>query len=370
MAKAQAPTGILTVERSAIVAALTQASKAVENRNTYPILANVLLSADADKLTIRATDLDIEITTSAPASGKLPTTTAPAKMLLDIAKRLPAGAEITLAVEDEHLVVKSGRSRFKVATIDPEAFPELKQPAYTTTATMDLAALVAPVTFAMSDEETRYYLRGVFLHTSDGRLRAVATDGHRLAAVYGPELALAEGIIVPRKTVGLIPEGSIQVDIGEGRIRFTAGDTVIVSKLVEGSFPDYERVIPKNNDKPVVLDRKALSSAVERVGVFASERGGKAVRLEIAPGQVVLSVTGEGGQASDEIASDYEGEPFEIGYNASYLSELLRVVEGDSVTFEIRDAGSPARVVGGNPDWCGVLMPMRVNGRAEAEEAA
>lgn len=361
---------MLTVERAALVATLTQATKAVESRNTYPILANVLLSADNGRLTIRATDLDIEITTSAACTGTLPITTAPAKTLLDIAKRMPAGAEISLSVEDEHLVVKSGRSRFKVATIDPEAFPEIKQPEYTTTATLDLAALIAPVTFAMSSEETRFYLNGVFLHTAEnGRLRAVATDGHRLAAVYGPELELPEGIIVPRKTVGMVPEGQVTVDIGEGRIRFTAGDTVIVSKLVEGSFPDYERVIPKENDKPVTFERAALSSAVERVGVFASERGGKAVKLDVAPGVVVLSVSGDDGQASDEVPTDYSGEPFVIGYNARYLSEILRVVEDDKVTFEIRDGGSPARIVGSNPDWCGVLMPMRVSERTEAEAA-
>lgn len=361
------PTGTLTIERSHLVAALTQASKAVETRNTYPILANVLLSSTDGQLHLRATDLGIEITTSAPCAGDLPTTTAPARTLLDIAKRMPAGSEITLTTEQEHLVVKSGRSRFKVATLPVDGFPELKQPDYTTTATIDLAALFAPVTFAMSNEETRFYLNGVFVHTtSDGRLRAVATDGHRLAAVYGPELTLAAGIIVPRKTVGLIPEGTVQVDIGEGRIRFVQGDTTIVSKLVEGSFPDYERVIPKENDKLVTLENKALLTAVGRVGVFASERAGKAVRLEVAPGQVVLSVTGEEGQADDEIVADYDGEPFEIGYNARYLAELVGSVEGDKVTFEIRDGGSPARITGGNPDWCGVLMPMRVSGRAEA----
>lgn len=360
---------MLTVERAALVAALTQATKAVETRNTYPILANVLLSADGERLTIRATDLDVEITTSAPADGTLSTTTAPARTLLDIAKRMPAGAEISLALDGEHLVVKSGRSRFKLATIDPEAFPEIKQPEYTTTANLDLATLVAPVTFAMSDDASRFYLNGVYLHTSGGRLRAVATDGHRLAAVYGSELELPEGIIVPRKTVGMIPEGQITVDIGAGRIRFTAGDTVIVSKLVEGSFPDYERVIPKENDKPVTLDRALMSAAVERVGVFASERGGKAVKLDVAPGQVLLSVSGDDGQASDEVPADYSGEPFVIGYNARYLSEILRVVEGDKVTFEIRDGGSPARIVGSNPDWCGVCMPMRVSERTEAEAA-
>lgn len=365
MAKAKAPVG-LVVERAALVAALQAVTKVVENRNTIPVLANVLLSEDGGRLTIRATDLDIEITTSAPCAGTLPTTTAPAKTLLDIAKRMPAGSEITIEPEGDHLVVKSGRSRFKLATLSVDEFPELKQPVYATVITIDLAALIAPVTFAMSSEETRFYLNGVFLHTSNGRLRAVATDGHRLAAVFGPDIELAAGIIIPRKAVGLIPEGQITVDIGEGRIRFTAGDTVIVSKLVDGSFPDYERVIPKDNDKLVTLENKALLTAVGRVGVFASERGGKAVRLEVAPGQVVLSVTGEDGQADDEITADYDGEPFEIGYNARYLAELVGAVEGDKVTFEIRDGGSPARITGGNPDWCGVLMPMRVNGRAEA----
>lgn len=361
MAKAKA-TPTLVVEKAALVAALTTASKAVETRNTIPILANVLLSADSGQLTICATDMDVEITTSIAANGELAPTTAPARMLLDIAKRMPAGAEIELEIDQDQLLVKSGRSRFKLATLPVDGFPEMKQPEYTTTATLDLATLVAPVMFAISTEETRFYLNGVYLHTSGDRLRAVATDGHRLAAVYGPELAIEQGIIVPRKTVGLIPDGQITVDIGEGRIRFTAGSTVIVSKLVEGSFPDYERVIPKNNDKRLVVDRVAFGAAVDRTGVFASERGGKAVRLDIDNDNVVLSVSGEGGQASDEVAAVFTGEPLSIGYNAGYLSEFLRVAGGGKVTFEIADAGSPARILNDNPDWCGVLMPMRVAG--------
>ncbi|HWJ89059.1 MAG TPA: DNA polymerase III subunit beta [Pelagibacterium sp.] len=350
----------LRVEKAHLVAALTQATKAVETRNTVPILANVLLSADASKLTVRATDTDVEITTSVPADGALDTTTAPARTLLDIAKRMPNGAEISLALDGGILTVSHGRSRFKVATLPVEDFPTMTQPAYPVGLAIDLAALLAPVAFAMSTEETRFYLNGVYLHSVHGRLRAVATDGHRLAAVYGPDLDLPEGIIIPRKTVGMIPSGEIEVDIGPGRIRFTAGDTVIVSKLVEGTFPDYERVIPKNNDRPVTLDRALMSAAVERVGVFASERGGKAVKLEVAPGGVTFTVNGEGGQASDELAADYTGEPFDIGYNASYLTEMLRSVEGGKVTFEISDSSSPARIVGANDNWCGVLMPMRV----------
>lgn len=350
---------MLTVERAALVAALTQATKAVETRNTVPILANVLLSADEGRLTVRATDLDIEITTSIAAQGELAPTTTPARTLLDIAKRMPAGAEIKLLLDDGILTVSHGRSRFKLATLSASDYPELSQPTYPVGIEVDLATLVAPVAFAMSDEETRYYLNGVFLHTSDGRLRAVATDGHRLAAVFGPPVELPEGIIVPRKAVAMLPEGQITVDIGPGRIRFTAGSTTIVSKLVEGSFPDYERVIPKDNNRPVTLDRALLAAAVERVGVFASERAGKTIRWDVAPGGVTLTAQGEGGQANDEVAADYEGEPFAGGFNADYVVAQLRAVGGDRVTFNFSDGG-PVLVTGGNPDWTSVLMPQRV----------
>lgn len=350
---------MITIERKALIAALTQVNKAIENRNTYPILSNVYLSAEDGCLSIRSTDLEIEITTTLECTGELAATTASAKKLLDIARKV--GSEITMTLETDHLVVKSGRSRFKVAVIDPSGFPTLSQPEYTAAGTLDLAALLAPVKFAMSEEEARYFLNGIYIHTSEGgRIRAVATDGLRLAAVFGPELDLAEGIIVPSKTVTLIPEGQIKFEVGHERVRFTAGGTVIVSKLIQGTYPDYERVIPAHNDKRVTMDRKALRDAVDRCAVFASDRGGRAVKLDLAPGQVALFATGDGGQVTDEIAADYSDEPMAVGYNAKHLSEMLGIIEGDKVTFELSDPLSPARVTCDNPDWAGVAMPMRI----------
>lgn len=350
---------MITIERKALIAALTQVNKAIENRNTYPILANVHLIATGDKLSIRATDLEIEITTSVACQGDLTPTTASAKKLLDIARK--AGSEITMMLEADRLLVKSGRSRFKVAVIDPGGFPTLSQPEYTATGTLDLAALLAPVKFAMSAADTRYYLNGVYLHTSEGgRVRAVATDGHRLAAVFGPEMELAEGIIIPSKTVGLIPEGQIKFDVGAGRVRFTAGETVIVSKLVEGSYPNYEAVIPANNDKRLTVNRQALRDAVDRVGVLASDRGGRAVKMDVAPDQVVLFIANDNEQATDEIAAEYDSEPIAVGYNSQYLAEMLGAIDGEKVMFELSDSMSPARVTCDNPDWSGVMMPMRI----------
>lgn len=348
------------VERAALVAALTQATKAVETRTTIPVLANAWLEVSGGRLAVRATDLDVEISTGVPADGSLEPVTAPARTLLDVAKRQPDGATIDLAMDGDRLIVKCGRSRSKLPTLPANDFPSLSAAGFSVEMRLDLAALLSPVAFAISTEETRYYLNGVFLHAVDGRLRAVATDGHRLAAVYGPECADVPAIIVPRKTVGLIPDGEIDLAVSDSRIRFTKGETVITSKLVEGTFPDYDRVIPKNNDKQVVLERGVLLAAIDRVGVFASERGGKVVRWDVAPGGVTLTTENpESGQSVDEVAAGYEGPPFVGGFNVGYVAEQLRAAGGAEVEFMFGDGG-PVLITSGNPDWVSVLMPMRV----------
>jgi len=277
----------LRVERAALLSALAAVTKVVEAKNTYPILANVHLSVADGRLTIRGTDLDIEYTTSVPAEGDLPTTTAPAKMLHDIVRKFPAGAEVTLEL-DGVLVVKAGRSRFKLAVLDADSFPTLAQNEYTATFKIDLSALFAPVAFAISDEETRYYLNGIYLHNPGSELRAVATDGHRLARHSAATVGDLPGVIVPKKTVALIPAGEVTVSLSQTKIRVEHGDSVLVSKLIEGTFPDYERVTPKNNDKSLVVNRAAMLAAVDRVSTIASDRGGKAVKLDVTDGTLSL----------------------------------------------------------------------------------
>jgi len=351
----------LRLERADLVAALTATARVVESRNTYPILANVLLSVADGRLTVRSTDLDIEITTSVPAEGDLPTTTAPAKTLLDIAKKFPAGAEVTLDLEGETLTVKAGRSRFKLGTLDVSGFPTLSGGDFGEPFETDLASLFAPVAFAISNEETRFYLNGIYLHTVAGRLRAVATDGHRLARHDGSEAPEFTGVIVPKKTVAIVPPGTVQVQLSATKIRLVAGDVVIVSKLIEGTFPDYDRVTPKNNDKVLVVDRAQFAAALDRVSIVANDRGSKAVKVAVAEDRLELTCTNsEGGSATEDVSVDSEVN-FAIGYNAGYLAEIIRVAGGERVTFKWSEDNSPSLITGENDNWLSVLMPMRVS---------
>lgn len=361
MAKATTTNKVI-IERSHLLSALSAATSAVETRNTYPILANVHLSTSEDRLTVRGTDLDIEITTSVPCSGDMPAITAPAKKLADIVKKLDAGNEITLEWADEVLTVKSGRSRFKLGTIDAASFPDLAAPDFTTTFDIDLDAMFSRVEFAISNEETRYYLNGIFLLGAADKLTAVATDGHRLAKQVvtaadqpWPEFA---GIIVPRKTVGVVPKGVVTVSVGNGKIRFAQGSTVILSKLIDGTFPDYERVIPKSNDKIMTADRASLIGALERVATVMDGR--KGVKLSMTADSVALEGTGDHDSANDEVAAGYDAEPMEIGFSATYLGDVLRAVAGTGVTMAFNDAGSPTVLTGENDNWLSILMPMRV----------
>lgn len=357
----------IVVQRSDLLRALTAVSKAVETRNTYPILSNVLLTATKDSLQVRASDLDIEITATCPAQCVPGQTTVPAKTLLEIVRKFADGAEVRMEMKDkvdardgDTLTVKSGRSRFSLSVIDAESFPELGAGKFTATFETDLSALFAPVQFAISGEATRYYLNGIFLHTVNGKLRAVATDGHRMARHDGADAPDFTGIIVPKKTVALIPTGTVKVELSDTKIRITSGDVVMLSKLIEGTFPDYERVTPKKNDKVLSISRAGLAVALDRVSIVASERSGKAVKLATESGQVVLSVTNpDYGTATEDVPVDTD-LTFEIGYNARYLAEILHIAGGETVTFKWGDAGSPTIITGDNDNWLGILMPMRV----------
>lgn len=352
----------LSLPRQDLTRLLTAVTKVVEARNTIPILGNVLLSVEDGQFSARATDLDIEIATSMPVLDALPgSTTVNAKMLADIAKK--AASDVSLELDGDTLTVKSGRSRFRLQTLPVDDFPSFAAGGFDVEFDVDLAALVAPTQFAISTEETRYYLNGVFLHTAEGRLTAVATDGHRLSRHYGDPRDHFEGAILPRKLVSILPKGNVRVSLSSTKVRVHTsngadGDTTITSKLIDGTFPDYQRVIPTGNDKIVLADRKALATAVERVSTVATERG-RAVKLEIAPGQIVLSVRGDA-EATDAVEANYSGEPIEIGFNAAYLTELLGNLTGDTVRIALNDGGSPTLFSGGDDGVLMVLMPMRV----------
>ncbi len=370
----------ITVERSELLKSLGHVHRVVERRNTIPILANVLIKADGGRLSLKATDLDLEVTDSIPAEvAPGGATTVPAHMFYDIVRKLPDGAQIVLEGSGDRAVLslRAGRSRFTLQTLPESDFPDLAAGDMSHSfklAAGDLKRLIDKTQFAISTEETRYYLNGIYLHAAgDAKaptLRAVATDGHRLAQCEFPlpeGAAGMPGIIVPRKTVGEVQrliesgEGEIAVELSAGKIRFTIGDVVLVSKLIDGTFPDYGRVIPQNNDKSLIVDKKEFEAAVDRVSTVASERG-RAVKLSLGDNKLTLSVTNpDSGSATEEIEVDYEAEPLDIGFNSRYLLDIAAQIEGEVAVLKLADPGSPTLIE--DKDAKGalyVLMPMRV----------
>ena len=258
--------------------------------------------------------------------------------------------------------MKSGRSRFTLNWLPAEDYPDLNGAhQYAASFEADIATLFAPCVHAISSEEVRYYLGGVYFAASDGTAVAAATDGHRLVKnTTSLEIDFA-GIIVPRKTVGLLPKGAVQIDVSDSKIRLTQGSLVIVSKLIDGTFPDYERVIPRSNDKVIEFSSEDMKAAVGRVSVISTERG-RAVKLAFAPGGATLSVSHpDTGTATDEIAVEYSGEPIEVGLNSQYLADMVAQFPVGPITLTLADAGSPTIFKSGKAEGLlGVVMPTRV----------
>jgi DNA polymerase-3 subunit beta len=370
----------VTVERSQLLRALGHVHRVVEKRNTIPILSNVLIGADVGGMRLKATDLDIEVVETLPADvGQEGATTAPAHVIYDIVRKLPEGAQLSLETTGEsgQMVLRSGRSRFNLQTLPETDFPDItagEMPHRFTLPAGELKRLIDKTQFAVSTEETRYYLNGIYFHTleADGRalLRAVATDGHRLARVEMPAPAGAAGmpgVIVPRKAVAEIQkllEGgdeTAEVELSATKIRVTVGQVVLTSKLIDGTFPDYGRVIPSGNDKRLVVDKASFAMSVDRVSTISSERG-RAVKLSMADGRMTLAVTNpDSGSATEEIDVDYDASPLDIGFNARYLLDITQQLDSDTALFKLADPGSPTVVQdreGASALY--VLMPMRV----------
>src|SRR5450432_3465759 len=361
----------VTVERAQLLKSLGHVHRVVERRNTIPILGNVLIRAENARLSLKATDLDLEVTeTLAAETSTGGSTTVPAHMFYDIVRKLPDGDHSVLAI-------RAGRSRFTLQTLPENDFPDLAAGDMThsfTLAAPDMKRLIDRTQFAISTEETRYYLNGIYLHTAGSAkaatLRAVATDGHRLAQIDLPLPKGAEGmpgVIVPRKTVGEVQrliednEAEVLIELSLGKIRFTLGNVVLTSKLIDGTFPDYGRVIPQNNDKELIVDKKDFEAAVDRVSTISSERG-RAVKLALSAGKLVLSVTNpDSGSATEELEVEYASEALDIGFNSRYLLDIAAQIEGEVAVLRLADPGSPTLVQ--DKDAKGalyVLMPMRV----------
>ena len=369
----------VTIERSAFLKSLNHVQSVVERRNTIPILSNVLVVAANGVVRLTATDLDIEVVEEVAADVATPgETTAPAHMMYDIVRKLPDGAQLELdQSDDQRISIFAGRSRFALQALPSQDFPSLSAGEFTHRFHLpaaELKMLIEKTRFAISTEETRYYLNGIYLHdvtTPDGPvLRAVATDGHRLAQVQlaRPEGAKAmPGIIVPRKTVleltKLIEDadGDVEIALSSAKIRFQLGALTLTSKLIDGTFPDYERVIPRANSKKLEVDTRAFAQAVDRVSTISSEKG-RAVKLNITADRVTLTVNNpDSGSAEEEIAASYGGDPIDIGFNSRYLLDVCAQFKGDTASFLLADAGSPTILRDGDDmSALYVLMPMRV----------
>ncbi|WP_341367519.1 DNA polymerase III subunit beta [Yoonia sp. BS5-3] len=369
-----------SIERGVLLKAVAQAQSVVERRNTIPILANVLIEAEGDDVHFRATDLDIEVVDKAPAKvERAGATTVAAVTLNEIVRKLPDGALVTLTEDGAsgRLTIEAGRSNFSLATLPKEDFPVMASSEYAANFSAPapvLRRLFDKSKFAISTEETRYYLNGVYMHIADSDggkvLRCVATDGHRLARIDAdlPEGATdMAGVIVPRKTVGelrkLLDDDDMQIaiSVSETKIRFATPAITLTSKVIDGTFPDYTRVIPQGNTRKLEVDASEFAKAVDRVATVSSERS-RAVKLSLDEDRLVLSVNApDSGAAEEELAVAYNDERLEIGFNAKYLLEIASQVDRENAIFMFNSSGDPTLMREGNDTSAVyVVMPMRV----------
>jgi DNA polymerase-3 subunit beta len=364
-----------TIERATLLKSLSHVQSVVERRNTIPILSNVLIEAREDgSIRLMATDLDLQVDESVPATvAQAGATTVSAHTLFDIVRKLPEGSQVEITAAEGKMQIVAGRSRFNLSTLPRDDFPVIAEGELPTRFELPAATLrqiIEKTRFAISSEETRYYLMGIFLHIVDDQLRAAATDGHRLARVTVARPDGADGmpdVIVPRKAVAELYrlleelEGTVEISLSPTKIRFGLGSAILTSKLIDGTFPDYNRVIPTANDKLLKLDPKSFSAGVDRVSTIASEKT-RAVKMSLDRDKVTLSVTSpENGLATEEVPADYGADGLEIGFNARYLLDILGEIDGDTVEVHLADAAAPTLLrENDKSNALYVLMPMRV----------
>ncbi len=373
----------ITVERAILLKALAHVQSVVERRNTIPILANVLLAASKDGV-LRLTATDMEIALVEEVAGveveREGRTTAPAATLYEIVRKLPDGAKVVLdhGGGDAPLALRAGRFNTSLSVLPVEDFPSMtegKLPHRFALSAGQLRDMVDRTRFAISTEETRYYLNGIYLHVTESEgtkvMRAVATDGHRLARVEEPlpdGAASMPGVIVPRKTVNEVrklaeeTQDEIKIFLSDTKIRFDIGTVQLTSKLIDGTFPEYERVIPRGNDKILRVGKKEFAEAVGRVAAISSERS-RPVKISVDRNHLMLSAASpEQGQAQEELDEGvaYDSTPLEIGFQARYLNDITDQI-GDTVEFRFADGSAPTVVMdAAKPEALYVLMPMRV----------
>jgi len=367
---------LITTSRESLLKPLQAVSGIIERRHTLPILSNVLLVRSKERLTFIATDVEIEITASLEATegGEAKALTVGARKLLDILRALPEGAAISLTAQDKRLVVKSGKSRYTLQTLPAEDFPRMAEPeagaARFTLPQAILKSLFSQVHYAMAQQDIRYYLNGLLLTIGEGDLRAVATDGHRLAlaerSVTPKEFGHQE-VIVPRKTIielaRLLDENEepVTAELTPTQAKFTFGGIILVSKLIDGKFPDYNRVIPKTHSKLLLLNRQILLQALQRAAILTNDKF-RGVRWVLGEGTLRISSTNtEQEEAQEELDIDYKGDALDIGFNVSYLLDVLNHVSSEEIECSLGDGNSSALfTIKGRKDFKYVVMPMRI----------
>lgn len=362
-------------ERNALLAALTAVVGVVERRHTLPILSNLLLEKKAGTLTLLATDLELQVSTqlASPGAGEDFAITIAARKLFDIVRALPDSAQVKLDTKDSQVVVSAGKSRFTLQTLPAADFPRVETGAGLSEAIRlpqkTLKHLLQLVQFAMASQDIRYYLNGMLLVLDGKALRAVATDGHRLsyAETTLDAEAAAREVILPRKTVMELSkllgdtDEAVELRIGANQITFTLPGTELVTKVVDGKFPDYQRVIPVNQPRQLVANRLVVMQALQRAAILSNEKY-RGVRLVMSGNTLgIVCNNNEQEEAADEIEVKYDGEPLDVGFNVTYLLEGLGAVDTEEVTLSMGDANSSMLLSSeGEPGFKYVVMPMRI----------
>ncbi|MCK0507475.1 DNA polymerase III subunit beta [Aromatoleum anaerobium] len=365
---------LLTTTRDALLAPLQSVAGIVEKRHTLPILSNVLIEKHGDQLTLLATDIEIQIrtTTAGHIGGEDASITVAARKLQDILRAVPEG-DVTVTLDDKRLTVKAGRSRFALQTLPAADYPRMNLPDGDATrfsvSQKSFKRQLAQVAYAMAQQDIRYYLNGLLLIASGSELRMVATDGHRLAFASNPLAADVPHteVILPRKTVMELArqladsEDPLEVILAGNQVVFRFGPIELVSKLIDGKFPDYERVIPQNHPKLLTFDRVPLLATLSRVAILTNEKF-RGVRLVLGDGSLkIASTNAEQEEALEELEVDYHGDPLDIGFNVTYLLDVLNNVTNDKIEWRFNDGNSSALVtLPGNATFKYVVMPMRI----------
>lgn len=360
--------------RDQLLAPLQSVCGIVEKRHTLPILSNVLIEKDGEKLTLLATDIEIQITTRAPAVGaEKVAMTVGARKLQDILRSLPESSEVSLALDDKRLQLKAGKSRFNLQTLPAEDFPRMStadgQPTRLSVSQKQMKRLLALVQYSMAQQDIRYYLNGLLLVVKGNEIRVVATDGHRLAYASEilPDSPAPIEVIIPRKTVLELSrqlsdnDNSLEIALTPTQARFNFGSIELVSKLIDGKFPDYERVIPQNHGKVVKLNRDMLLRSLQRAAILTNEKF-RGVRIVLAEASLkIISSNAEQEEAQEEIEIEYNGDSLDVGFNVTYLLDVLNNVSNEIIELHLADANSSALfVLPGNETFKYVVMPMRI----------